>query len=350
MPWRAATSGLPATHSGGCGFWPAWAPRSGTASRRTRRRSRDRASSSSCCNCSSASRYAPAWWARHAEALELHARRAHRCRTRRVRPRPGRGWRSARQRGREGRTLAAGRRSVADPDVLGAAAAASQPHFGRRRQAVVLQEMVFDRPHMLEPEAVGELPMLQRLTEHPGLVALSPRGGQLQLVENSELHDPTEARRWDDCSTWSSPPIAAGASEASARRCVGRTRGDRRLPDVVAVADDVRRRRRARRRGAVAVHGATAAAVLGAVRNRPRAGRAVTPADGACCTGDITGRARIDITGCGERSEIRLVSSLTPTRRSMALLTALAGPIARRSHDWVLDTGARQFAAHSVAR
>ena len=67
-------------------------------------------------------------------------------------------------------------------------------------------------------------------------------------------------------------------------------------------------------------------------------------------SGDITGRARVDITGCGERSEIRLVSLLTPARRSMALLTALAGPIARRSHDWVLDTGARQFAAHAVGR
>jgi uncharacterized protein YndB with AHSA1/START domain len=67
-------------------------------------------------------------------------------------------------------------------------------------------------------------------------------------------------------------------------------------------------------------------------------------------TGDITGRARVDIAECGERSEVRLVSSLTPTRRSMALLTAVAGPIARRSHDWVLETGARQFAARAVAR
>ena len=67
-------------------------------------------------------------------------------------------------------------------------------------------------------------------------------------------------------------------------------------------------------------------------------------------TGDITGRARVDIAERGERSEVRLASALTPTRRSMALLTAVAGPIARRSHDWVLDTGARQFAARAVAR
>ena len=65
-------------------------------------------------------------------------------------------------------------------------------------------------------------------------------------------------------------------------------------------------------------------------------------------TGDIAGRARIEITADGDRSEVRLVSALTPTRRMIALLAAVAGPIARRSHDWVLDTGARQFAAHAV--
>ena len=66
-------------------------------------------------------------------------------------------------------------------------------------------------------------------------------------------------------------------------------------------------------------------------------------------SGDIAGRARIDITRHGtERSEVRLVSALTPTRRTIAWLTTMAGPIARRSHDWVLDTGARQFAARAV--
>jgi uncharacterized protein YndB with AHSA1/START domain len=67
-------------------------------------------------------------------------------------------------------------------------------------------------------------------------------------------------------------------------------------------------------------------------------------------SGDIAGRARVDVAGQGERSEVRLTSALRPTRRTVAWLTALAGPVARRSHDWILDTGARQFAAHVEAR
>jgi uncharacterized protein YndB with AHSA1/START domain len=65
-------------------------------------------------------------------------------------------------------------------------------------------------------------------------------------------------------------------------------------------------------------------------------------------SGDITGRARIDITAAGARSEVHLASALRPTRRTIAWLAAAAGPIARRSHDWVLETGARQFAARAV--
>jgi hypothetical protein len=64
--------------------------------------------------------------------------------------------------------------------------------------------------------------------------------------------------------------------------------------------------------------------------------------------GDIAGRARIDVAAHGDRSSVRLSSALMPTRRTVAWLTVLAGPIARRSHDWILDTGARQFAAHVV--
>ncbi len=67
-------------------------------------------------------------------------------------------------------------------------------------------------------------------------------------------------------------------------------------------------------------------------------------------SGDITGRARVELAARADGSEVRLVSTLAPTRRAMALLTAVAGPIARRSHDWVLDTGARQFAARAVGR
>jgi hypothetical protein len=68
----------------------------------------------------------------------------------------------------------------------------------------------------------------------------------------------------------------------------------------------------------------------------------------AAVSGDISGRARIELAGDGAGSSLRLTSALRPTRRMMAWLTVLAGPVARRSHDWVLDTGARQFAARAV--
>ena len=47
-------------------------------------------------------------------------------------------------------------------------------------------------------------------------------------------------------------------------------------------------------------------------------------------TGDITGRARVDITECGARSEVRLTSALTPTRRSMAVIRSLLSVTAPR--------------------
>ena len=56
---------------------------------------------------------------------------------------------------------------------------------------MVLPEVVLDGPHVVDPEAVGEGDVLQRLAEHPGLVSLTVGGGQLDLVEHAELHDPT---------------------------------------------------------------------------------------------------------------------------------------------------------------
>jgi len=66
-------------------------------------------------------------------------------------------------------------------------------------------------------------------------------------------------------------------------------------------------------------------------------------------TGDIRGPARIDIVAVPTGSEIHLTSSLTPSTRAFGLVAALARPIARRGHDWVLDTGARQFVSRALA-
>jgi hypothetical protein len=63
--------------------------------------------------------------------------------------------------------------------------------------------------------------------------------------------------------------------------------------------------------------------------------------------GDIVGTARIDLvpTGpAGASTELRLTAALAPGSRAFAALARLARPLVTRGHDWVLDTGARQFA------
>jgi uncharacterized protein YndB with AHSA1/START domain len=64
--------------------------------------------------------------------------------------------------------------------------------------------------------------------------------------------------------------------------------------------------------------------------------------------GDIAGTARIDVAPTGEGCDVRLTSSLAPSSRAFGLLAKLARPIVRRGHDWVLDTGASQFASRAV--
>jgi hypothetical protein len=65
----------------------------------------------------------------------------------------------------------------------------------------------------------------------------------------------------------------------------------------------------------------------------------------ATVTGDIRGHAALDVRPVPGGSELRLVSVLAP---SSSLLRAVAGAVpvvARLGHDWVLDTGLRQFRA-----
>ncbi len=44
-----------------------------------------------------------------------------------------------------------------------------------------------------------------------------------------------------------------------------------------------------------------------------------------------------------------LRSSLAPGNKALQLVSRFAGPVARFGHDWVLDSGARQFIARAVA-
>jgi uncharacterized protein YndB with AHSA1/START domain len=64
---------------------------------------------------------------------------------------------------------------------------------------------------------------------------------------------------------------------------------------------------------------------------------------GATIDGDISGTACIDIGRAGGGTELRLRSSLAPANRYLRTVARVARPVVRFGHDWVLDTGARQF-------
>ena len=64
--------------------------------------------------------------------------------------------------------------------------------------------------------------------------------------------------------------------------------------------------------------------------------------------GDISGVARVEVAADGDGSAVRLTSRLAPSSRVFGIVAGIARPIVRRGHDWVLDTGARQFAARAV--
>jgi uncharacterized protein YndB with AHSA1/START domain len=64
--------------------------------------------------------------------------------------------------------------------------------------------------------------------------------------------------------------------------------------------------------------------------------------------GDVTGTALLTLTGADEGCEVRLVSALAPRSGVLRALAALARPAVRFGHDWVLDSGARQFRATAL--
>ena len=61
--------------------------------------------------------------------------------------------------------------------------------------------------------------------------------------------------------------------------------------------------------------------------------------------GDVVGAARLSLAAEGGGCVVRIVSTLAPTNRTLRLVARVARPIAHYGHAWVLDTGARQFAA-----
>ena len=68
----------------------------------------------------------------------------------------------------------------------------------------------------------------------------------------------------------------------------------------------------------------------------------------ASITGDVVGEARLEIAAHPQGCEARLVSSLRPGNGFLKAVARLAAPVVRFGHDWVLDTGARQFLDRAV--
>ena len=69
---------------------------------------------------------------------------------------------------------------------------------------------------------------------------------------------------------------------------------------------------------------------------------------GAAVSGDVVGDATLTLEDGGAGCIATLRSSLAPGNRALQLVSRFAPPIARFGHDWVLDSGARQFIARAV--
>lgn len=70
----------------------------------------------------------------------------------------------------------------------------------------------------------------------------------------------------------------------------------------------------------------------------------------ALVAGDITGRARLDVTPVDGGSELRLVSTLVPGSRSLRTIARLLPPVAHLGHDRLIETAVRQFRARALER
>jgi hypothetical protein len=66
-------------------------------------------------------------------------------------------------------------------------------------------------------------------------------------------------------------------------------------------------------------------------------------------SGDIVGSARLQIEPRAGGCEARLIAELGPEKQALRALSVAARPLVRFGHNWVLDTGARQFRKRSAA-
>ncbi|GAC1309440.1 MAG: SRPBCC family protein [Acidimicrobiales bacterium] len=64
--------------------------------------------------------------------------------------------------------------------------------------------------------------------------------------------------------------------------------------------------------------------------------------------GDIEGWARIELSPDGDGAGLRLVSELSASSALLRVIADIARPVVQFGHDWVLDTGLRQFADRAL--
>jgi hypothetical protein len=64
---------------------------------------------------------------------------------------------------------------------------------------------------------------------------------------------------------------------------------------------------------------------------------------GAVISGDLAGRAHLEFQSTSTGTEVRLVSRLVARREPLRTVARMMPWFARRTHDWVLDSAARQF-------
>jgi hypothetical protein len=65
-------------------------------------------------------------------------------------------------------------------------------------------------------------------------------------------------------------------------------------------------------------------------------------------SGDVVGEAILSLEDGNAGCRATLQSSLASGTTALQLVSRFGGPIARFGHDWVLDSGARQFVARAV--
>lgn len=69
----------------------------------------------------------------------------------------------------------------------------------------------------------------------------------------------------------------------------------------------------------------------------------------ASVSGDLVGHAALDIAPTRDGSELRLVSVLAASGTALQVVARLAPRLVRFGHDWVLDTGLRQFRREAIS-